>query len=53
MLSIAIVTAEDPLKDPPDSPVPIVNVPVVAAVMVVLPPRETLEPLMVIALLAN
>ena len=51
--SIAIVTGVDPLKLVPLNPVPIVNVLVVDAVTVVLPPKLTLLPLMVIALLAN
>ena len=51
--SIAIVTGVDPLKLVPLNPVPMVNVLVVDAVTVVLPPKLTLLPLIVIALLAN
>ena len=43
--SMAIVTPDDPLKLPPDKPVPIVNVPVVDAVMVPESPRATVTPL--------
>lgn len=44
---LAIVTADDPLNEPPDSPVPIVKVLVVVAAMVPLPPKEMLTPLTV------
>ena len=42
---LAIVTALEPLKDPPDSPAPIVRVWVVLEVIVPLPPKATLTPL--------
>jgi len=45
-----MVTGAEPLKLVPKSPVPIVNVDVVAAVIVVEPPRLTLLPLIVIEL---
>ena len=49
----AIVTAALPLKEPPDSPVPMVKEFGVTAVTVVLPPNATALPLMVIELLTN
>lgn len=49
----AIVTGVEPLNDPPDKPVLIVKALVVAALIVVEPPKLTRFPLMVIELLAN
>ena len=49
----AIVTGEEPLKEEPDSPVPIVRVLVVEAVIVPLPPRATATPLNVTLEFAN
>ena len=51
--SIAIVTGDDPLNDPPDSPVPIVSVFVVTEEIVPDPPNEIVVPLTVSELLAN
>ena len=39
--SIAIVTGVEPLNEVPDKPVPMVNVPVVLAVIVPEPPKAT------------
>ena len=50
---LAIVTAVEPLKLVPDSPVPIVKAFVVLAVTVAVPPRLIELPLIVIELLAN
>jgi hypothetical protein len=46
--SIAIVTLEEPLYEVPESPVLIVSVPLDVAVTVIVPPSETVEPLIVI-----
>lgn len=51
--SMAIVTPDEPLKLPPDRPVPMVKVPVVDAVMVPEAPRATLTPLNVTELLSR
>ena len=51
--SIAIVTADPPLKLVPLNPVPIVNALVVLAVMVAEPPKDTVEPLNVTELLVR
>ena len=51
--SIAIVTGVEPLNDVPDSPVPMVKVDVVLAVIVVDPPKLTVLPLMVMLLFAK
>ena len=48
--SIAIVTAEEPLYDVPDKPVPMVKALDAVAVTVTEPPRLTADPLIVIAL---
>ena len=53
VLSMAIVTGAEPLKDVPDSPVPMVRALVVLAVTVVDPPKLTELPLIVIALLVR
>ena len=51
--SIAIVTAEEPLYDVPDKPVPIVKAFDAVAVTVTEPPKLTEEPLIVMALLSS
>ena len=51
--SIAIVTGVEPLKDVPESPVPIVKAAVVLAVIVPEAPRATLTPLYVTELLSS
>ena len=48
--SISIVTAEEPLYEPPNNPVPIVSALVAVAVTVTEPPKLTLLPLIVIEL---
>ena len=48
MLEIAIVTGDDPLYEVPLNPVPIVNAEEADAVTVTEPPKETVEPLIVI-----
>jgi hypothetical protein len=53
VLSMAMVTGVAPLKDVPDSPVPMVRALVVLAVTVVDPPKLTELPLIVIALLVR
>ena len=50
---LAMVTLDEPLKEPPDKPVPIVSVPVVFAVTVPLPPRLIAVPLIVMLELAS
>jgi hypothetical protein len=51
--SIAIVTLDEPLYEVPLNPVPIVSVPVDVAVTVTVPPKDTVDPLIVIALFVN
>ena len=53
VLSMAMVTAVDPLKDVPERPVPMVRALVVLAVTVVDPPKLTEFPFMVIELLVR
>jgi len=51
--SMAIVTFDAPLYEVPLNPVPIVSVPVDVAVTVTVPPKDTVDPLIVIALFVN
>jgi hypothetical protein len=53
VLEIAIVTGADPLYEVPLNPVPIVNAEEAVAVTVTEPPKETVEPLIVIALFVS
>jgi hypothetical protein len=50
---MAIVTGVDPLYEVPLKPVPIVNAEEAVAVTVTEPPKDTVDPLIVIALLVN
>ena len=53
MLSNAIVTGDDPLYDVPLNPVPIVRALEDVAVTVTVPPKETVDPLIVIELFVS
>jgi hypothetical protein len=53
VVAIAIVTGAEPLYDVPLNPVPIVSVLEDVAVTVTVPPKETVDPLIVIELLVR